>query len=77
MGVPRKVRQIAAATGELFALADDGTAWRFDLTEGQWFEFPALPDAPGCTAKHRGDREGCNQQRGHRDQHWNGVRRWG
>jgi hypothetical protein len=82
MGVPRSVRQIAAAAeggdelvAVLYALATDGSMWRCTGAAG-WMQVAPLPDTPGCNAKHQGDREPCNQPRGHRDQHWNGSTRW-
>jgi hypothetical protein len=84
MGIPRKVRQIAAATegaGELyavlFAVADDGTVWRCQAEEG-WIQVAALPEAEGCGARLRGGEAPCQLHRRHADdQHWNGVKRWG
>jgi hypothetical protein len=85
MGIPRKVRQIAVTSeGEspgptyavLYALADDGSVWVRWGTAEEWKPVEALPEAPGCNAKHQGDGEPCNQPKGHREQHWNGSRRW-
>jgi hypothetical protein len=88
MGVPRKIVQIAAATSgdpkdivypHVFALADDGTVWWQDPPyRGEWSPVAALPDAEGCRTKHPLDEESpCRFAAGHRDQHWNGHRRWG
>ena len=86
MGVPRRVRQIATATeGEspgqlyaaLFALADDGSVWRW-RAEGGWFQVSALPDAEACGERIRGGETPCQLRRRHDEtQHWNGVKRWG
>ncbi len=84
MSVPRNISQIAVGpsgdplSGEiasvLYALAGDGSAWCY--RDGGWLEFPPLPDAEGCTTKYQGDPDPCRFAAGHRDQHWNGHRRW-
>lgn len=86
MGIPRKVRQIAAATeGEspgqlyavLFAVADDGSVWRCQAADG-WVQVAPLPEAEGCGARLRGGEAPCQLQRRHADdRHWNGSKRWG
>jgi hypothetical protein len=82
MGVPRKVVQIATsraadAGANLFALADDGTIWWQDpIVDPAWTPIAALPAAESCTAtSHTGNK--CRLVQGHRDNHWDGSRRWG
>ena len=81
MGVPRKVRQIAAglADGVLYALADDGSLWFIDARgrAPEWCPVPGLPDAEACGARFaRGDGPPCRLAKGHRDNHWSGERNW-
>jgi hypothetical protein len=87
MGSPRRITRIAAATEQngdevqvavLFVLADDGTCGNY--SDRTWVQLPALPDAETCGVRDRnavGPMTACRLAKAHRDQHWNGSRRWG
>jgi len=49
----RRVQQIAAVEGRLFALAEDGTLWTMNLnaTERRWFAIESPPVGHGVSLK--------------------------
>jgi hypothetical protein len=78
----RKVVQIAAFGNLLFALADDGSIWSFDIIEGYWCQtrgLPEAPDAPRCGGSNIdrwGNKRVCQRAVGHDGPHTDLAREW-
>lgn len=41
--IARPIKSVAAWDSQLFALAYDGTLWRYDSMERKWESVPSLP----------------------------------
>jgi len=75
----RQAVMLVVRGGDLFALADDGTIWRYTVDEPghpMWVLLPGLPDKQVCGRPSPADGVPCKLPASHPEPHRNDVCEW-